>query len=712
MALIGKIRSSSWILIVFIGLGLGGFLIMDTCNSQTGMFQGNATLLANIDGRKVDIQEFNQTESARYGNSGGDVYGRRDFLWQYFVEETLVNKETEAIGLGVSDVELQNLQFGPNDKLSPVIVRNFQDVQTRQVNRQILDQYKTAIADNTLTGNIRTFWAEQQKEIVKERLQAKMVTMVEKGLYTPTWMAEMMNSDDGTKVDFAYVQIPFDEIDNDEVSLADADYEKYLAEHQSEYRQDEETRRIDYVVFNVSPSAEDSTDIRKSIADDVPAFETTDNDSVFVETHYGTISAQWLTKDDLAPAIADTVFKMSAGTVYGPYEDAGKYKAVKILESQVMPDSAKSRHILISASTPAQFAQAAKTIDSLKNLIETGAHRFDSLAVKFSQDPGSASKGGEYENVAVNQFVPEYNDIIFYTGQIGRLYSARTSYGVHLIEPMSRTSERTARVRLAYIEQPIIPSEKTQEAMRDKALEFSETYRTVTDLTKAASENPDLNLETSPAFKQNDYAIGSLGSGNASREIVRWAFNYDRNSPDAEVGDVAPDIYSYQDPVEYYTNKYVVVALKGIQEAGMPSAEVIKSDIELQVMNMKKGELLKERLAGKTDLQAIAGGYDVVKVDTAQNVSFGSTSIPSVGSEPKVVSSAFNLDVNSTSEPIVGNSGVFVIMPTFKPAPAVSGTVPQTRINTQRNTRTQVRARLMQALRKNADIEDLRAKWF
>src|SRR5690606_6070364 len=103
-----------------------------------------------------------------------------------------------------------------------------------------------------------------------------------------------------------------------------------------------------------------------------------------------------------------------------------------------------------------------KRIDSLKTLIEAGTHQFDSLAMQFSQDGGSASKGGFYDYVAPNQFVSEYSDLIFFSGEIGKLYSVRSTYGVHLIEPMGREftdeNNKTERIRVAYISKPIVPS--------------------------------------------------------------------------------------------------------------------------------------------------------------------------------------------------------------------------------------------------------------
>ncbi|MBK9491859.1 MAG: hypothetical protein IPO07_25965 [Haliscomenobacter sp.] len=55
----------------------------------------------------------------------------------------------------------------------------------------------------------------------------------------------------------------------------------------------------------------------------------------------------------------------------------------------------------------------------------------------------------------------------------------------------------------------------------------------------------------------NEFFLGSLGAGQTSREIVRWAFG-------AAKSEVAPDIYTFTDPTEFYTNKYVLAGIKGI----------------------------------------------------------------------------------------------------------------------------------------------------
>jgi len=704
MALISKIRKNSWLLVALIALGLIGFIVMDMTSGQQSVFGSGQTTMGEFEGQKLDWNQFQRVEQILYSNQSGDTYARRDQLWNYFVEEAIIKEEADALGLGVSPTELKDLQFGTNP--SPIIRQRFTDPNTRQVDFQQLNQIKAAIEDGSIyeqDPRMVQYWAHQEKEIIKDRLQSKLASMVTKAVYTPTWMAEM-GSSTSAPVDFAFVKVPFDEVDDSEVSLTDEDYKQFLEKNKAKFKTEEETRKLEYVVFDVLPTQADSAALRNRIDTLMSAFETTNNDSSFVERNYGSINGNFVTKSSLSPVIADTVFSIPVGSVYGPYTEGRAYKAVKVIDRRTVADSADTRHILLSADTPQAFQSAESTADSLLNLLETGAASFDSLAIKFSQDPGSASKGGLYEGVTPGQFVPEYNKIIFETGEIGQLYKVRTSFGWHIVEVLSRSSNQTERVKVAYIQESIVPSEKTQEDLYAEVLDFVSQNREIEQLRNSAAERADLELETSRGLKKNDYSIGALGGGQASRDLIRWAYN-------ANVGEVSPEIYSYQDPQEYYTNKMVVAALRSKQSAGMPSVDNIKDEIKDQVMREKKGELIKGQITSN-DLSAIANSYST-QVDTATNVNFSATFVPALGgNEAKVLGQAFILEQGQTSGPIVGNSGVYVIKVLNKNAPAQASNIPATRRNMAAPVRNQIPRNLIQAMKDNADIEDNRFRFY
>lgn len=721
MALIGKIRNNSWLLITFIGLGLALFIVTSMFVGDQNPFFDSQFTLGSIDGKKVEWPEFTNAEDALYSNASGDVFGRRNELWNFFIEDALIKEEAEILGLSVSEDELTDLQFGNN--LSPIITQRFQNPQTRQVDRAQLSQIRSLLESNEINPNYLRFWEYQKREIVKARLQAKLNTLVSKSLYTPTWMVEQVSADRNQTADFHYVYVPFDEIDNSEVELTDEDYSAYLADNKAKYTQTEETRKVDYIVFDVEATKEDLAKIQENLTLLIPDFEKAENDTIFAENNYGSVDPRYFTKEDSKPAdpfsgkpadplsteMMDTLFNAPIGSAVGPFEKDGKYTIVKLLDRRVMPDSAKSRHILINAGTPAQFAAAEKTIDSLKTLIETGAHQFDSLAIAFSQDQGSASKGGFYDYVAPNQFVPGYSDLIFFKGQIGDLYTVKSSYGVHLIEPMGRKfideNDKTQRIKVAIISQPIVPSETTQKTIYNLAQDFMANNRDLAAFTaSAASQNLDVSISLS--LKANDYLVGALEAGNSSRDIVRWAFK-----GSTEVGDVAPEVYSFQDPVEFYDNKYVVAALRSVQSAGVPKVANIKEEIAPQVYNLKKAALLASKING-TDLNAIASSFDT-KVDTASNINFNTSYLVGVQkNEPKVISAAFNLENGQVSKPVTGDNGVYIVKLLNKTTLSNPPNIAQLRRQTSSAAQGQVPRQLIQGMKKNANIEDNRSRFY
>lgn len=706
MALIGEIRKKSWLLILAIGLGLASFIMMDMFSGDKSVFGSGQTTVGSIAGEEVDWQEFNRVEQALYGNSGGDVFSRRNSLWNYFVEEKVIQKEAEQFGLGVSRDELLELEFSTdNRRISPVIFQRFSDPNTRQIDRARLSSFQQAINEGNLTPEYQIFWKHQEGEIIKDRLQSKLSNLINKAVYTPTWMAEMTHENNAQQVNFDYVKIPFDEIADSEINLTDADYNSFLQKNKSKYTETEEARKIDYVSFQVIPTKEDSLKVYNDLNGLLPDFRTTDNDSSYVERFYGAITGNYLKRAKLSPVYGDSLFNVANGSVVGPFQDGKSYVAIKVLDKKVIPDSVESRHILINAKTQPEYLAAQKTIDSLKVLVESGAHSFSDLAVSFSQGP-SGPQGGDLGFSGPGRMVQPFNDLIFHNAEKGKVYSVVTQFGVHLVEVTDQKFiNNESGVKIAVLTQNIVPSEDTQKNMYDKVLEFIGNNRTLSALTKSVAEDPSITLETSPPIKTNDHFVGSLGGNQTSRDIVKWAYEQ------ASIGDVSPEIYVYNDEVDFYDAKYVIAGLNSVQGKGLSSLAFVKNEIEPLVRNEKKGEMLKGKISAQ-NLASVVSAFSGTSIETLTDVNFNSRSVSGLGNEPKVIARAFDLELNQVSDPIVGNNGVYVVQLKNKPALSAATNIPQLRQTASTQARTQMSGQLPQALRKNAQIEDNRSRFY
>ena len=128
-------------------------------------------------------------------------------------------------------------------------------------------------------------------------------------------------------------------------------------------------------------------------------------------------------KSKMQVSASDTIQKLKENEIYGPYLDGGNYVLAKMLAKRSVPDSVKSRHILIKFSDRGkpvlEDSVAKKRIDSIVNAIRGGAS-FDSMVVKYSDDQGSRDKKGEYEfaSLQMGNLSKEFADVVFY-GAVG-----------------------------------------------------------------------------------------------------------------------------------------------------------------------------------------------------------------------------------------------------------------------------------------------------
>lgn len=607
------------------------------------------------------------------------------------------------MGLTVGEEELEELQFG--QRLSPVVQRNFRDPNTGQIDRQSLEQIKTNLGTGNLQPQLEDFWGFQKKEIVKDRLQSKISNLVKKSIYTPTWMAQQLQAEQGSSMDFLYTSVPFDKVSDEEAALTDDDYKAWMAENKGLINRKEEFRAVDFVVFNVIPTAQDSADVREEVASKLEAFRTTDNDSLFVENNYGQIDEAYVRKAEFSEAIVDTIFDLPVGTVYGPYIDQNEYRAVKVLGRKVLPDSVQSRHILIRATSAAELAQGLKTLDSLKTLIESGAGRFDSLAMRFSQD-GSARDGGDLGWSAIGRMVKPFNDLIFYKAEPGELNTVVTQFGAHLVEVTGRKFiENETGVKVAYLIEPIVPSQETQDAVYDKALQFVGENRTLEEMRAAVEKNPELGIEKAEGLTANGYQFSNLGSGGTSRDIIRWAFD-----PGTSVGMVAPEAFVYDEPTLFYNARYVVPALRSVLKPGLATVAEAKEFFGDQVKNKKKGEILAAKLAGK-DLDMVASEYGLA-IDTFNNVNFNMSYLQGLGNEARLIGVVTKLDNGASAGPIVGVNGVYFVRVISKTEASISTDIASYRRQLSGMSRTSVDNRLPEAMRDAATIKDHRFKFY
>lgn len=705
MALIGKIRKNMWLVIVLLAVALAGFILMDmtSASNRGGGLFNSRDAIGKVDGTKINYNEFQIAEQALYSGSG-DVYGRRNSLWNYFVERTIVEDYADKLGLGVAPDELSDLEFGAN--LSPIVQNNFRNPQTGQVDRQQLSSFQQAINEGKeLNPQFTSFWNEQRKQIIKTQKQTKFNNLVAKAMYVPNWQAELMAKFQTDRADIDYVLIPFESVADSEVQLTDEDFEAYIKKNKVKYTNTEEVRNINYVVYDVLPTAQDSQKIYADLVAFREEFINTKDDSTFVVNNQGFFPNAYAKKDDLQGILKDTINKFSVGDVVGPFESDGMYIMAKLIDKKIMPDSAQASHILrnVTEGDALGLINAKAYIDSLKTIITSGTQKFSDVAITNSNDPGSAEKGGDLGTFAPGTMVQPFNDAIFVSGKEGGLYTVETQFGVHLIQVKKLIyTTNEPRYKLGYLTAPIVPSQETQDKVLDDVLAVVENNKTIESLTASVK---DLKIETASSVKKNDFNFATLGGSQTSRDMIRWAFD-----PKTKAGSVSPTVYTYTDEVNFHDSKHVVVGLKDISKAGLGTVAALKSSIEALVKNEKKAEIIKSKITSR-DLNSLSTTFNV-EIVNAEGISFASAVIPQVGNEPKIVGKLFSLSTGEISEPLVGSTGVMVLkVNTMTPGEAGENFVAM-KSQAAMMSRSQVSTKLIESLKKSSKVSDNRYTFY
>ncbi|MDE2196699.1 MAG: peptidylprolyl isomerase [Gammaproteobacteria bacterium] len=150
----------------------------------------------------------------------------------------------------------------------------------------------------------------------------------------------------------------------------------------------------------------------------------------------------WLKGSELPTIFADTVRKMKPDSISEPIPSPSgfhivKLYAVKSIDNKVIVPQTHARHILIRPGALMTDAQAQAKLAELRKQILAGGD-FAKLAKEYSNDPGSASNGGDLGWLDPGATVPEFQAQMdkLQVGQISEPF--KSQYGWHIVQVLGR----------------------------------------------------------------------------------------------------------------------------------------------------------------------------------------------------------------------------------------------------------------------------------
>jgi peptidyl-prolyl cis-trans isomerase D len=702
MSIIQQIREkAAWLVFGVIGLSLIGFLLMDAFvgGSGQGMFSGNSTVVGSVNGEKVNYLDFERKRrqvEEQYKASGYPVnemmqQNIQDQVWNQYIEDNVLQEEYNTLGLEVSAKELNDMLFGnnPPQELKQQFTNQETGAYDANAARSAIDNLRKQ-KDNP---SAMQFEEAYLPSLVNNRLKEKYSSLLANTAYVPKWMLEKINSDNNSIASISYVNVAYASIADSTIRVSDDDINAYITKNKDDYKQPL-SRSISYVSFNAAPSSSDSLALHNQMLQLRDELRTTQDVAAFLVRNGSEVPffEGYVLKSKLQVPNADSITALADGEVFGPYIDGQNEVIAKMIDRKTLPDSVKVRHILINTQNGLPDSTGKARIDSIASAIKGGAD-FSMLSMQYSDDPGSKTKGGEYEfgSQQFTSLAKEFAEASFY-GRAGDKKVIKTTFGYHYIEVLSQRNFEPA-FRIAYLSKPITASQETLNSASGMANQFAGESRTAKDFDANISKNK-YNKLLANEVKPVDNMIPGLGS---SRQLVRWIFEADK-------GDVS-EPYDLGD-------KFVVAMVTEINKEGVMSASKARPQVEFIVRNQKKAEQIIKKINNANTLQAVATATGST-VQKADSISFASPVIPNVGQEPKVVGATFNKQwLGKVTPPIAGNGGVFVITPANVSAkPNLESNLDQQRLSMQMQMKSMSGYRSLEALKKSADVTDNRAKF-
>jgi peptidyl-prolyl cis-trans isomerase D len=428
---------------------------MDAFVGRSKLFGNRSTAVGSVNGEKIEYNDFQQMVSMQEENykrrgiavNEGMQQNIREGVWRQMVEDAILEKDESALGIEVTDKEINDMLVGANAIQD--IKQAFTDPKTgvfdaqaaaARINqmRQLWKSGPKKNGDNAQYEAARSFFEESVPQIAKMRMREKYTSLLAGSAYIPKWMIEKGNADNSQIASISYINTPYFTVADSLVKISDNEIADYVNDHKDQFHQ-EESRSIAYVVFDASPTSDDSAKLRQQLTDMKAEFVKSDNPEAFLarmgsdQQFYDGYKG----RSQIMVPNKDSIFALAKGEVFGPYLDAGSYVLAKKIDEKTLPDSVKARHILVATADRNGQVQvpdsiAKKKIDSIKTLLENGAN-WDSVALKLSDDPGSKEKGGDLGYFGSGQMVKEFNDFCF-EGKKGEAKILKTQFGYHYVQ--------------------------------------------------------------------------------------------------------------------------------------------------------------------------------------------------------------------------------------------------------------------------------------
>ena len=659
MATLQKIRSKGPLLLIVIGLAMLAFILGDAWKiirpNQGVQYVGS------IDGEDITAMDFQHelevyTDVVKFANQVQDLTEAqqnqiKDDVWSTIVRDRILSKETEALGLQVTDAELmetiergnapmlQNTPFNNEEgKFDADLLKNFLAFYEE------LDRDAMSAEEINYYQGLYNYWIFVEKNVKTDLLYSKYQALVNGAIVSNPVSAKNAFENRIKRTDVLIASLPYSTVADADVKVTTADVKAVYNESKEALYNYSESRDIVYIDYEIEPSQADREALAAEMNEVASQLEEDLDDYAAFMRRAGseeTFSEVARQAKNLPEDVAIRLDSVKVGGVFGPYynEDDDTYNAFKYLSTVNGYDSIQVKLMQVVMDDE---AAAAKRTDSIMNALNRGGN-FDAIAESYDQSaPEQWLAADSYEPAVID------GDNAAYLNKVnsmkkGEVASLNVGMGTIIINVLD-TKTPVKKYNVAIVKHPVEFSEETSNNAYNKLSAFLSQNTTVAEMRENA-ENSDFRLLYYPGFQNYNYNVGGVAK---SHEALRWAF-------EANEGEVSR-IYEVGDANDHL----LAVGVEKIHPRGYSSIEAATPTLTLKALNNKKFDMLKEKLAGKSfdELKGIEG----IIVDTVKFVNFNNPAYiaSSFTNEVALGASVMNLAQDELTAPIKGEGCAYV----------------------------------------------------
>lgn len=665
MATLQKIRNRGKILIATLGLALFAFIAEEFVRSLSYTQAESHQRVGKIYGEKINVQEFNAmveeyTDVVKFTQgintlTDDQLAMFRDQVWQSLVNEKLMEKECEKLGLTVTDAEMQDIiNNGRNPLLAQTPFRTAQGGFDVNALKQFLSQYNEVITNPDINSEIKAqytqmnnYWKFIEKTIRQQTLNKKYQALLNGTMVSNPVAAQASFDGRTNEADIYMAALPYSSIKDDEVTVEDSDIKAKYEELKDMFRTNEETRDIKYIDIHVTASEADKAALQKEMEGYAQALAEGADPAKTVREAASQVpySALPVSAKSLPHDIAEQLDSLSIGGQVGPFvhDHDNSINIVRLINKVSLPDSVEIRQI---AAPGNDMAACEKTADSIMAALAAGAD-FDTIAKKYDQ-PATKTwiTSNQYEGQVIDESNRKFISTISNAAVGSNNKIVLDGQGVIIAQVTDRRN--------------II--DKYEVAVIKRNIDFSkDTYgKAYNDLSSFLAGNPKAeDIEANAA--QAGYTVQTrknvsstehnVVNVRSTREAMRWIFN-----EDTELGDVSP-LYECGE-----NDHLLVIILNGVHDKGYMAwdDEQIRSFLTAEVIKDKKAAILMEKMNAAQNIADVAKMEGAV-TDTIKHITFASTAFVSkVGaSEPALSGAVSKANKGDFKSGVKGKSAIY-----------------------------------------------------